>query len=305
MRDVLIVGGAGKIGFNLVEKLLDTNYSVTILDLESKRSISKFEGIKDKVKIVYGDVEDANLVKDLVRKNDIVIDYAGIMPPLANLNEGISKSTNYLGTKNIVDAINDVNPECIFIYMSFISVYGETDNKKREITLDTESSHPDDFYSIDLIRSEEYIKDKLKKYCIFRMPIVLTSKNYFIKHIALGKEIDVLTRDDVNDLIIPLMKDKKIFGKTYNIPGLKVKSEDLVRGLYKITGELAIMNRNLYYGEFEDNSDVSITPTDFDIALEEMRVRIPKSKRVFKKIFNYPKYLIFKRKVKKLNKKSK
>ncbi len=123
MKDVLITGGAGKIGFNLVEKLVETNCNITVLDLESRDSLKKFVKIKDQVKVVYGDIEDANLVRDLVKRNDIVIDYAGIMPPLADLNETIANSTNFNGTKNIVDAINELNPECAYIYVFYKCIW--------------------------------------------------------------------------------------------------------------------------------------------------------------------------------------
>ena len=47
MKDVLVTGGAGKIGFDLVKKLIDeTNSNITVLDLESKASnktLSKVE----------------------------------------------------------------------------------------------------------------------------------------------------------------------------------------------------------------------------------------------------------------------
>ncbi len=303
MRDVLITGGAGKIGYNLVKKLLDTNYSVTILDLESKESIKKMFKIKNKVKFVYGDIEDANLVRDLVKRNDIVIDYAGIMPPLANLNEDIAHSTNYLGTKNIVDAINETNPDCTLIYMSFISVYGEADKAKRELTVETESTHPDDYYSVSIIRSEEYIRSNLKKYTILRMPIVLTRKNYFINHIKLGKTIDFITRENLNDIVIGIMKEKKVLKKTYNVSGFKVKSEKLVSEVYKTTGELKLFNRKLYFGEYEDGREldniVKIDYTKFEDAIRELKPRVSKTKRLFRKIVNWPKYLILKFKVRK------
>ncbi len=303
MRDVLITGGAGKIGYNLVKKLLDTNYSVTILDLESKESLKKMFKIKDKVKFVYGDIEDANLVRDLIKRNDIVIDYAGIMPPLANLNEDIAHSTNFIGTKNVVDAINETNPDCTLIYMSFISIYGETDNVKRELTIDTESTHPDDYYSVSIIRSEEYIRSNLKKYTILRMPIVLTRKNYFINHIRLGKTIDFITRENLNDIVIGIMKERKVLKKTYNVSGFKVKSEKLVSAVYKATGELKLFNRKLYFGEYEDGREldniVKIDYTKLDNAIRELKPRVSKTKRLFRKIINWPKYLIFKFKVNK------
>lgn len=298
MRDVLITGGAGKIGFNLVKKLLDTNYSVTILDLESKDSLKKLFKIKNKVKFVYGDIEDANLVRDLVKKNDIVIDYAGIMPPLANLNEDIAHSTNYLGTKNIVDAINETNPDCIYIYMSFISIYGSTDKAKRLINIDTDSTHPDDYYSISVIRSEDYIKTNLKKYSIIRMPIVLTRNNYFLKHMKLGRTMDFITRDDLNDLVMGIMQSKKIFGKVYNVSGFRAHTEKVVEALYKATGEISILKRNIYYGEYEDgkvlNGIVDIEYDTLKEAFDKIGNNVSRVKRTFKKTFNYFKYLIFK-----------
>jgi len=301
MRDILITGGAGKIGYNLVLKLLESDYSITVLDLESKKSVNELNTFKNKLKFVYGDVEDANLVRELVKRNDIVVDYAGVMPPLANLNEKFSNGTNYLGTKNIVDSIKEVNPECVYIYMSFVSVYGPTDNVKREITEDTLSNDPDDFYSVCLIRSEEYIRSNLKKYAIFRMPIVLTSKNYYINHLSLDRSVEFLTKSDVNDMIIPILKSKKIYGKTINLYGNRVKSERLVEGIFKATGELALINRNLYYGVFDNKNSsdiIDVKNTDLKVALEEMYNETPKAKRVFRKIINYPKYWVFKIKVK-------
>lgn len=296
MKDVLITGGAGKIGFNLVLKLLETNSNITILDLESKDSIKKTIKYKDKIKIVYGDVEDANLVRDLVRRNDIVIDYAGIMPPLADLNENIANSTNYGGTKNIVDAIKEVNPECVYIYMSFISVYGTSDKKVRKLKIDSETTHPDDHYSISLIRSEEYIRSNLEKYTILRMPIVLTRKNYYLKHIKLNRKVDFITADDLNDIVMGIMKSPKIYGKTYNISGFNISTNEVIEKLYRATGKLSIMKRDLYYGEYEDAKDIEKLVKPGYISFDEFisSLRISTFKRIILKIINYPKYIIYK-----------
>ena len=53
MRDVLITGGIGKIGLDLVYQLLDTDCNITILDLESKRSAKRLSKIKIK-EILFG-----------------------------------------------------------------------------------------------------------------------------------------------------------------------------------------------------------------------------------------------------------
>lgn len=303
MKSILITGGAGKIGFNLVQKLIATNYNVTILDLESKDSIKKTVPIRNSVKVVYGDVEDADLVRDLVKRNDIVIDYAGVMPPLADLNDKIANSTNYGGTKNVVDAICETNKDCVYIYMSFISIYGNTDMTRRRLTVGTEGNYPDDFYSVSLVRSEEYIKSHLKKYAILRMPIVLTRKNYFINRMRLNLKMNFISKDDLNDIVIGIMQSKKIYGKTYNVGGFEADSSRVVEAIYKSTGKIAVMNRNLYYGSFEDGedilkiADVKITP--FTEVFEDMKRENASMKTTLLKILNYPKYFVFKKKTKK------
>lgn len=302
MKGVLITGGAGKIGYNLVQKLVDTNYNVTVLDLESKDSIKRMNKFKNTVKVVYGDVEDENLVRDLVKRNDIVIDYAGVMPPLANLNSSIANSTNFGGTKNIVDAIKETNPECLYIYMSFISIYGSTGMMKRRLTVGTEGNYPDDYYSVSLIRSEDYIKSNLKKYAILRMPIVLTKKNYFINSMRLNSKMNFITKEDLNDIIIAVMKSKKIHGKVYNIGGFEADSSNVVELLYKSTGRIRLFNRKLYYGVFEDGNVLiklsGIKCDDLKIAFEDIARNNCGIKTTFLKIINYPKYVIFKRMVK-------
>ncbi len=295
MKDVLITGGAGKIGFELINTLLDSKYSITVLDLPSQESKKKLNQVSHKIKIIYGDVEDYNLVLDLVRKNDIVIDYAGIMPPLADLNEQLTTSTNYIGCKNIVDAINAVNPNCVYIYASFISVYGLTNSSKRLLSVKKGGNNPDDFYSVSLIRSENYIKENVKNFIILRMPIVLTKFNYYVKYMKLNRNIDFITIDNFNAIVIQVMENKKLYGKTFNISGFKANSTVFLKNMYKYTGRLHLSRRNIYYGEYSDEDFINkYVDVDYDSIHDYFKsIKHP---NFIKKVFNFPKYFILKRK---------
>ena len=299
MKDILITGGAGKIGYNLVLKLLNSKYNITVLDLLSKRSEKMLSKIGDKIKIVYGDIEDKNLVMDLIKKNDIVVDYAGIMPPFANIDPSIANSTNYIGTKNIVDAILEVNPDCIYYYMSFISVYGETKKKQRRITIDTESNHPEDAFTVSLIRSEEYIRSNLKKYVILRMPIVLTKKNYFISHMSFDRRFDFIDTSDLNDIIIGLLRTKKSFGKIYNISGFKANSNIFYTNLYKSSGKLKYVINRDYYGDYDDFEEVEdivkIQYTTANTYFKRLKDNTNPIIRVIRQLFYLPLYIKIRR----------
>ena len=298
MKDILITGGAGKIGYELLKQLLDSKYSITILDLPSQESKKRLDKVSQKIKIIYGDVEDYNLILDLIKKNDIVIDYAGIMPPLADLNEQLTTRTNYIGCKNIVDAINNVNPNCIYIYPSFISVYGLTESHKRELSVIKGGNNPDDYYSVSLIRSENYIKENVKNYIILRMPIVLTKFNYYIKHMKLNRLIDFITVDNFNNIIIQIIENKKLYGKIFNISGFKANSTVFLKNMYKYTGRLQISRRNIYYGEYIDNNNIN-KYIDIEYSTIHDFFRSIKHPNYIKKVLNYPKYLLLKRKEKK------
>lgn len=298
MKDVLIIGGAGNVGTELLKVFKDSKYSVTILDLESKLSKKRLQEVYNEMKIIYGDIEDYNLVKSLVLKNDIVINLAGIMPPLANLSDELAMGTNYNGNKNVVDAILEVNPSCYYIYTSFISIYGKTDATNNKLTVQGETNYPDDTYSVSLIRSEEYITSKLKKYMILRLPIVTTPNNYYIKHIKLGTKNDFITTSDLSKLIFKVLEEKKAYGHTYNISGFKATTDVLVKNMYKYSGYLNMFGRNIYYGDYDDADKINKfidfkyeNPSDY---YKELKQNIKLIGRIWRKFINIPEYIYFK-----------
>lgn len=302
MKDILIIGGAGNIGHKLISTLLE-DYSITVLDLKSNLALKRLAEYENKIKIVYGDIEDYHLVKDLVKKNDIVINLAGIMPPLAEFHESICNSTNYMGSKNVVDAILEVNKSCLYVYASFISVYGKTSNIEHKISVKEGINNPEDNYSINLMRSENYIKEKLKKYIVLRMPIVLTPNNYYIKHMHLNRMMDFITVDDLNTSILHIIKNEKAYGKTFNISGFKINSSTFIKNMYKYSGRINMFRRNLYYGEYSDEDIINkLTKIEYSKPGDYYKV-LKKENFIFlrylRKLINLPKYIYYKIKTKK------
>ncbi|MGH8120032.1 MAG: NAD-dependent epimerase/dehydratase family protein [Gammaproteobacteria bacterium] len=103
--NILVTGGLGFIGTNLIHRLIAAaKHNITVLDNYSNTS-----GIYDTstdFEIISGDIQDENLIADVVRNKDIVVHLAAhtrvidsIQTPLRNF------SSNVIGTVNILEAM--------------------------------------------------------------------------------------------------------------------------------------------------------------------------------------------------------
>ena len=131
MKKILVTGAAGTVGLQVIRFLLsEGKYEITALELRSVNVYKRLKPFRKRINIVYGDVNDNAIVDALVKDHDVVIHLAGVLPPLANVNEDLAKEIDYNGTKTIVDSIKRYNPECFMLYASSTSVYGIQEDYK-------------------------------------------------------------------------------------------------------------------------------------------------------------------------------
>ena len=127
MRKVLITGGAGFIGSNLIESLIKgENYIIYVLDI--KEEPKKLENVESKITYIHGDVRDRKLILDLFNTYhfDGVIHLAAISRVIwGEENPNLCVSTNVGGTRNIAEAMAIVKNRPWIIFGSSREVYGE------------------------------------------------------------------------------------------------------------------------------------------------------------------------------------
>jgi len=85
--NILVTGGAGYIGSLLVPELINLNYNVTVLDnfMFKQNSLINIDKKKN-FKLIVGDVRDNFLIKDIVKKFDVIIPLAALVgAPLCDL----------------------------------------------------------------------------------------------------------------------------------------------------------------------------------------------------------------------------
>ena len=132
MKKIFITGGAGYVGSQLVPKLLELGYFVTVLDLMIYGE--NILPVHENLKTIKGDIRNTELLEKNIPGNEIVLHLACISnDPSFELNPSLGKSINLDAFEPLVKVSlkNDVNR---FIYASSSSVYGI--KKEKNVTED-------------------------------------------------------------------------------------------------------------------------------------------------------------------------
>lgn len=218
MKKVLVTGAAGSIGIQVIKYLLaEGKYEITALDLRNKNVIKKLKKYKRRINILYGDVNDNVLIDALVKDQDIIIHLASALPPLSNMKKGLARIIDYSGTENIIRAISYYNPKCHLFYASTTSMYKEMENPsvKSKIVLDEH-----DYFEKAKYDTEMLIKEKLKRYTIYRIPLVLSNplKEPFMYHVKKNSIVDYITKEDCAYAFVKGIKyTDELNKKTFNV----------------------------------------------------------------------------------------
>lgn len=163
----IVLGGAGYIGSHAVNKLIENNYDVIVVDnLQSGHE----EAINSKAKFYKGDIRDKNFLSNVFKEENI----DGVFHFAANSIVGESMkeplmyfNNNVYGMQILLEVMNEHNVNKI-VFSSTAATYGEP--KKVPITEDMETC-PTNTYG-----ETKLVMEKMMKWC---------DKAYGMKYVAL------------------------------------------------------------------------------------------------------------------------
>jgi UDP-glucose 4-epimerase len=113
----LVTGGAGFIGTNLVNRLVDEGHEVTILD-----DLSAHNPLFCQDRLVHGSVTDSALVNELTKHTDIIFHLAVRTMAISTIDPRSDLRVSIEGTLNILLAAQQYNVPVV--YTSSSAVYG-------------------------------------------------------------------------------------------------------------------------------------------------------------------------------------
>jgi UDP-glucose 4-epimerase len=124
--NVLVTGGAGFIGCNLVRSLAEAGDAVRVLDDFSTGRPENLAGVEGQVEVVKADVRDQLQVSRAVAGVEVVYHLAAL-PSVARsvADPRASHQVNVDGTLNVLLAARDAGARRV-VYASSSSVYGDT-----------------------------------------------------------------------------------------------------------------------------------------------------------------------------------
>jgi len=153
-RPVLITGGAGFIGSNLVDALLARGYAVRVLD---NLSTGKRSNLPDdsRLELIVGDVADAACVRQALQGCRAVVHLAAVASVQASVDDPLgTHQSNLIGTLNVCEAMRAEGVRRV-LFASSAAVYGN--NGEGEAIEEDTPKAPLTPYAADKLASEHYL----------------------------------------------------------------------------------------------------------------------------------------------------
>jgi nucleoside-diphosphate-sugar epimerase len=271
-KRVLITGGAGFIGANIINKLLQSNCEINVL-IKPSTDLWRLKNTIHKLKIFKADISDkSSLAKIVTKVNPQAIIHLATYSRYRNQREFEQMvETNIRGTLNLLDASKNINYD-IFINTGSSSEYGIKSAPMREIDL----LEPISFYAatkssatlLCQVFSKEYNKPivTLRPFSAYGpfeennrfIPTIIKSiiKNKRIKLTPGNERRDFIYIEDIVDIYIKTLTcGKNLSGQILNMgTGIEYTNDEVVQILFKVTNKKVLIEKGAFPKRLWDTS---------------------------------------------------
>ena len=239
--NILIIGGAGFLGANLVRRCLqEPGNHVTVLDSLEPRlraTTDNLHEVWDKIRFIRGSLGDEPMIAEVIQGQDVIFSCAAqTSHPLSLQDPLFDAEINCLGNLKLLEAIRLLNREAVVVYTSSSTVIGKAVG---DIVNEMHGEKPLDIYSANKGVAEKYYRIYNRVHDLKTVVLRFANLygpygkgypefgfvNYFIHLAWTGQGIKVFgsgeqTRnvmyvEDATDILYHATQDKRLIGETY------------------------------------------------------------------------------------------
>ncbi len=158
--NILIIGGAGFLGANLVRRCLaEPGTAVTVLDSLDPHlhaTTANLQEVWEKIRFVRGDMRDETLLAEIVQGQEIIFNCAAqTSHPLSIQYPLLDAEINCLGNLKLLESIRLLNPRARVVYTSSSTVIGKA---LTEVVDEDHWERPLEIYSANKGVAEKYYR---------------------------------------------------------------------------------------------------------------------------------------------------
>jgi len=155
VSNVLVTGGAGFIGSNLVSRLVETGHRVRVLDNFTTGHRHNLAAFADDVEIIEGDIQSYERAHTAVRDIEVVFHEAAMPSVPRSVQDPLtSTAVNVTGTLNVMLASRDAGVRRV-VFASSSSVYGTNPSLPKHEDLVPQPFSP---YAVAKLAGEGYCR---------------------------------------------------------------------------------------------------------------------------------------------------
>tara|TARA_B100001093_G_C26761083_1_gene985727 strand:- start:392 stop:1327 length:936 start_codon:yes stop_codon:yes gene_type:complete len=234
---ILVTGGAGYLGNVIIRELLKNKHEITVIDnfMYNQQSSLLTLSKNEKINIIKSDVRNYKLLKEEVKKNDVIIPLAAIVgAPACDLNPDLATELNFNQIKNIKELMTKDQLIILPVTNSGYGI-GKTDLYCDE----TSELNPISHYGKTKVESEKLILD-LENFVSLRLATVFG--------VSARMRIDLL----VNDFVYKAFNDKYIVLFESHFKRNYIHIDDIAKLISLILENPKTFNKNIYNVGLED-----------------------------------------------------
>ena len=152
---VLVTGGGGFIGSNLVERLVREGYNVRVLDNFATGARENLAGLEGEMRLVEGDVRSFERVHDAVRGCELVFHQAALPSVPRSIQDPMTTNeVSVTGTLNVLLAARDEGVRRV-VFASSSSIYGANPDLPKHESMPAAPISP---YAVSKLAAENYCR---------------------------------------------------------------------------------------------------------------------------------------------------